>query len=1817
MKKIICLLSLCFLLNIVWLSAQTVSVWNGSSEIWTQGQGTENNPYLIENAQQLAYISEMVNGGVTNYYGIYFKLTTDVYIDSITIWQPIGFDTYHYFGGHFDGDNHTITIYLTTSTMSYVGIFGYARNGSFKNLTSAGRITRHASGYAYSGGICGWSSSSFTNCHNIGDIYSSSINYSCISGGICGTSTGAFTNCHNTGNIYSYTHSPSAATCYSGGICGSASGHISNCHNTGNIYSHSYSSSSSSACLSGGICASSDGANRITNCHNTGAVSSDYSAGGIAGGIHQVKISKCHNTGSITSRINIGGIIGMVQGSTNKDITNCYNTGNIYCYSSNSSSGCYMGGIAGGLSAGIRIANCYNTGNISYTGTVSASGLIGGGICGGAEDGTIRNCYNVGLITCPGTNGGICGYKSSSSITNCYYLNTCGHNTSTGGIAKTEAQMKSSSFPVILNTDSVVFVMDITPNINQGYPVFGSVSTENATNVGATTATLNGCYQMLYDVDAIGFEYKKNSESTYTSVNTTGESPVFYNVSGLQGGTAYTYRFFAQKDGVIYRGADKTFTTATCSLSVQVTATPAKLCEGDTVTYTAVPSGGSGYQYSWSNGSHSNSIGITTDATYSVTVTDNLGCQVTASKQLTLYPAAVASISGSMVLCNNGSTTLTANGGTTYLWNTGSSQRTITVSQPGTYVTTVTTVYGCSASDSVVVVPFSAPIILGNNSFCSGGYTTLTATGGDSYQWSTGATTASINVNTAGNYSVTASTSNGCSGSASVNVVQNQPVNVTITGNSVICNDIGTTLTATSGTGYQWSSGETTQSINVNNPGSYSVTVTNANGCSGSSSQTVTMMESVVITGNTNICEGETAILSVSGAGTYTWSNGAHTSTITVGTPGNYTVTASLPNGCSSTASAEVTVATAPTPTILGNTTLCQGQSTTLNANGGVSYSWSNGSTGNSISVSQSGVYAVTATNAEGCSATTNVTLTVNPLPSVNISGNSSFCQGDNVSLTATGASSYAWNNSSSNASITVNNAGTYTVTGTDANGCISTATKTVSVNPTYNIPLTHSMCEGESYNFYGQNITAAGTYTHTLQTVNGCDSVLTLVVTLEALPPTAITGNTTICEGETATLTANGGVSYSWSNGSTNNSISVSQSGLYTVTATNAEGCSAPADVTVTVNPLPNVNITGNNSFCQGDNVSLTATGASSYAWNNSSSNASITVNNAGTYTVTGTDANGCSSTATKTVSVNPIYNIPLTHSMCEGESYNFYGQNITAAGTYTHTLQTVNGCDSVLTLVVTLEALPPTAITGNTTICEGETATLTANGGVSYSWSNGSTNNSISVSQSGVYTVTATNAEGCSAPANVTVTVNPLPSVNISGNSSFCQGDNVTLTATGANTYVWSNTSTNAAITVSNAGTYTVTGMDANGCSNNTTKTVSMNPTYNVALAHSMCEGESYNFYGQNITAAGTYTHTLQTVNGCDSVLTLVVTLKALPPTVITGNTTICEGETVTLTANGGVSYLWNNGSTNNNISVSQSGVYTVTTTNAEGCSATADVTVTVNPLPNVNISGNTTLCAGNSTTLTATGADSYTWSTGDNTASVSISAFGIYTVTGTTTAGCSGTANVTVLVSQLPVITITGETDICAGESTTLTVTGGDTYIWSDGTTDNSITINTAGIYQVIGYNAAGCFSMADATVNVWQSATSEFSVECPDSCYIWNDQAYCATGDYTQFLQTIQGCDSIVTLHLTITVGIDGHDFNSNIVLYPIPASQYVDVRVEGNMDVKGIEMFDMFGKLVRSSKTTRINVSDLADGIYLVRVLTDKGMVTKRFLKNRK
>ena len=275
---------------------------------------------------------------------------------------------------------------------------------------------------------------------------------------------------------------------------------IYNCYNIDTISSSSSSSSNGSNCsdeayayaYSGGIvgCNSNKTMN-INNCYNTGTISSSSS-------------SNSYCSASSDSYSYSGGIIGYSSNSSSSlNLFKCYNNANIVSTAhtvGNGSGGtrkAYSGGIVG--YGGTQIVNCYNrswvTANAHYSSNNTTNGTQqAGGICGTAAT-TIKNCYNIAGLT-GGTRGGIRG-EASGTVTNCYYLETCG-GTVSGGTPKTAAAMKSPSFPIMLNADSMVYVMDITPNVNDGYPIFGTticeVFTHNASNVKFTTATLNGAY---------------------------------------------------------------------------------------------------------------------------------------------------------------------------------------------------------------------------------------------------------------------------------------------------------------------------------------------------------------------------------------------------------------------------------------------------------------------------------------------------------------------------------------------------------------------------------------------------------------------------------------------------------------------------------------------------------------------------------------------------------------------------------------------------------------------------------------------------------------------------------------------------------------------------------------------------------------------------------------------------------------------------------------------------------------------------------------------------------------------------------------------------------------------------------------------------------------------------------------------------------------------------------------------------------------------------------------------------------------------------
>jgi Chlorophyllase enzyme len=555
-----------------------------------------------------------------------------------------------------------------------------------------------------------------------------------------------------------------------------------------------------------------------------------------------------------------------------------------------------------------------------------------------------------------------------------------------------------------------------------------------------------------------------------------------------------------------------------------------------------------------------------------------------------------------------------------------------------------------------------------------------------------------------------------------------------ISGNSTICNNANTTLFASGGTSYLWSNNSTLSSISVNQAGTYTVSVTSGV-CTVTATKTITnsVFSASISASSSTICQGSIATLTANSGTAYLWSTGQTASSINVTNPGTYTVTVTSTQGCTAVAGLNLQVTASPTVTINGPNTVCGNTPTTLTANGANTYSWSNGSNGANISVTQSGNYAVTATNGLGCTAVSQKTIVFNPNPTPNITQNpSAACVGSPIILT-TGSnySNYQWSNATSTSNIlTVTQSGTYVVTVTDTNGCTGSAFQIVGFNP---------------------------------------------------LPVTSISANdaTTFCTGGFVSLSANGGSQYLWSNGATTQAVNASQSGLYSVTVTNAQGCTGVASQQVTANPTLAATITANGAttFCVGSSISLSANGGSQYLWSNGATTQAVNASQSGLYSVTVTNAQGCTGVASQQVTANP-------------------------------------------TLAATISA------NGATTFCTGGSVSLSANGGSQYLWSNGATTQAVNASQSGLYSVTVTNTQGCTGVASQTILANPIPVPTLSQNATtVCSGKPLILT-TGNNyvSYQWSNAaSTSNILTVTQSGTYAVTVTDTNGCKGTAFKVVS----------------------------------------------------------------------------------------------------------------------------------------------------------------------------------------------------------------------------------------------------------------------------------------------------------------------------------------------------------------------------------------------------------
>ncbi|MBI3518457.1 MAG: gliding motility-associated C-terminal domain-containing protein [Bacteroidetes bacterium] len=645
--------------------------------------------------------------------------------------------------------------------------------------------------------------------------------------------------------------------------------------------------------------------------------------------------------------------------------------------------------------------------------------------------------------------------------------------------------------------------------------------------------------------------------------------------------------------------------------------------------------------------------------------------------------------------------------------------------------------------------------------------------------------------------------------------------------------------------------------------------------------------------------------------------------------------------------------------------------------------------------------------------------------------------------------------------------AGVYNVIATSHIGCTATTSITISSSSSTSVAVnSQTICAGASAILTATPSAAGGAYSWTpgglttssisispgsttsysvLYTLAGCSASNHASVTVISLP-TITVNSSTICSGQTATLTANGASTYLWNSGSTSNSLSVSPSSTsnYTVSGTTA-GCTSTSVATISITPLPTVTV-NSSTICSGQAATLTANGANTYTWSTGSTSNPLTVSPLSTtnYTVTGS-ITGCTNTAIATISIAPLPTITVNSpTICSGQT-----TTLTANGASTYTWSTgattnfifdnpistksysvmgeSSGCLSSATASIIIS--PNLSLSVNSpTICAGETTTLTSMGATTYTWSNGVLGNTIVVSPSSTSTFSLAGSNGsCTGYTTTTVVVMMSPTVSITS-PPVCAGQTTTLTANGATSYTWNTGTTGNSLTVlsgSISTSYSVTGTSA-GCSSNASTVTSINPS----------------------------------------------------PVISVNSATICSGETVTLTAYGANTYLWDHGPLTNTIAVSPitSTIYSVSGSNGT-CSTTATVSVLVNPAPVISVNSKT-ICAGQNATLTAYGATSYSWNNGSqaNPLVISPTSSSVYTVTGMSM-GCMGSQTATITVNDSPVVSFlvndtVGCSPLCVQFTNLSTVSSGSITNWNwsfhDGTIsslqDPSHCFNRFGYYDV---------------------------------------------------------------------------------------------------------------------------------------------------------
>ncbi|NVJ45745.1 MAG: SprB repeat-containing protein, partial [Cytophagia bacterium] len=1194
--------------------------------------------------------------------------------------------------------------------------------------------------------------------------------------------------------------------------------------------------------------------------------------------------------------------------------------------------------------------------------------------------------------------------------------------------------------------------------------------------------------------------------------------------------------------------------------------------------------GGTGpFTYSWSNGSTSQDLSGLGPGTYSVTVTDASACTATTMISITEPAVLAASAVATNVDCNgnaSGSIDLSITGGTgpfTYSWSSGATTEDLNGLTPGTYSVTVTDANGCIVSTSATITE-PIPLTVSTTSvniLCNGfatGSIDLTVAGGTtaySYLWSNGATTQDLNNLVAGTYSVTVTDANLCTATTSVTITQPPAITLTTSQVDITCKgdtDGSIDLSVSGGTGaysYSWSSGETTQDLSGLAAGSYTVTVTDANGCTANSTITITepptLMTATYTQTNVSCNGGSDANIDITVAdGTapisYAWSNGATSEDLTNIPAGSYSVVITDALGCITIKDIVITEPSLLTASATKVDVDCNGNSSgsiDLSVAGGVApytYSWSNGASTQDLTNIGGGTYSVVVTDANGC--TVNVSSTVVEPAAIVLTQDVTHvsCNGGAdgaIDITIAGGRApyrYAWNSGSTSQDLTNLSAGTYIVTATDYNGCTETLSIQITEPGTAlsaSVTVTDIACKGENtgaidltvtggtapYNYaWSSGATTedvsslpAGSYDVTITDNNNCITLTGITISEPAavLALTASNQNVT-CNGGTdgfINVTVSGGTtpySYAWSNGATTQDLNNLTAGNYSLTLTDANGCVETASYTISEPNALTINLSQTDVSCFGEDngaIDATVSGGTApytYNWSNGESTEDISNLVAGNYTLNLVDANGCTSSASVTITEPSELTLSsiVTDAGCNGGTngaidlsvlggtapYTYSWSNGSTSedltgltfGAYTVTVTDANGCNTDLVVNVNEDAsffVNPNLTNVSCNNGNDGAVDLDVTGGLapfSFSWSNGATTEDINGLTAGVYTVTIVDANGCTSISQVEITEPDEISTLISSTDIQCNGStDGTLTLDlqggtapyGITVNVIPGTGIQATVTDSNGCSPVVFGIESTATGFPATATASISGSQLVV----------------GNLGAGTYDITRPDLGGT-LIGSEIINEPASLSILATTTDVSCNGGNdgaIDLSVTGGIgnyTYSWSNDRTTADLGSLASGSYTVTVSDANGCSTTASFNIS-EPLPiSVSAGIQDVLCYGGSngrinlSVSGGTGGYTYSWSNGSTASLLNNISAGNYTVLVTDANGC--TVQETFEVKQPTQIVL--DVDVAnlscfgAGDgSINLSVSGGGggyTFLWSTGATTEDISGLSAGTYSV---------------------------------------------------------------------------------------------------------------------------------------------------------